>query len=738
LLRSEMKKAEQQVGATASKIERDAAKAESAIERIGTGLKASLAGFAAGFAAVSLTGLVSDIVSANVSFQKLNASLATVTGGAANAQKAFVMIEKFAADTPFDLEQVVGAFVKLKSLGLDPSEDALRSYGNTASAMGKSMNDFIEAVADASTSEFERLKEFGIKAAQEGEKVTFTFQGVKTTIGNNAKEIEAYLRKIGDTQFAGAMAREMDTLGGKFANLGDQVGKLQRQVGEGGLNRALMTLTETITDIGKAGEGTAKVLGTIMGGAIDGVTDAIIRTKREIQGLLGFYNQIMAAIGNGPIDAQINALEQRILTVKGMDPLTRTLSLGANTMLGGYGSVREMETELANLRRQKAFKSPGVSAPISGTDPNQRPIIPGAKPNPPAATGGAGGGDTKDKEKEKAAKKAADEAARAAEQRQKVIEGLEFERAQLQRTDLQQEIHNKLKEAGTTADTAAGRQIVANVTALQAEKDNREALKDAIDAENKVRDEGKRITESVRTPTEAYTATVDQLRTMLQAGAIDAETYNRAVAGAIDALNTATDKTKKISPEMQAVADYSEQAFDRIGGAITESFVRGENAFENLRSVGLSVVNELMNAFIKLALINPLINAAAGTALPTMHGWFASSQTGAANFPHLNGPNPPRAIGGPTVPGASYLVGERGPELFEPNVPGRIVPRVPSVSGRGAAAPMQAGPTVVQHLNFALGVTSTVRAEIQNLMPKIAAQSRAAVLDNQARRGRSL
>jgi hypothetical protein len=35
------------------------------------------------------------------------------------------------------VEQITEAFIKLKALGLDPSQEALMSYGNTASAMGK-------------------------------------------------------------------------------------------------------------------------------------------------------------------------------------------------------------------------------------------------------------------------------------------------------------------------------------------------------------------------------------------------------------------------------------------------------------------------------------------------------------------------------------------------------------------------------------------------------------------------
>lgn len=122
----------------------------------------------------------------------------TATGSAEGASRAFGAIQNFAATTPFDLEQATTAFTKLVNLGLDPSEAALRSFGNTASANGKDLNQLIEAVADASVCEFERIKEFGIKARSEGENVSFTFQGVTTTVRKESAAKEGYLRRLGN------------------------------------------------------------------------------------------------------------------------------------------------------------------------------------------------------------------------------------------------------------------------------------------------------------------------------------------------------------------------------------------------------------------------------------------------------------------------------------------------------------------------------------------------------------
>lgn len=157
-------------------------------------------------------------------FEKMGVALETALGGDKQAAKeAQEQITAFAAKTPFQLNEVMGAFIKLKNMGLDPSEEALTSYGDTASAMGKSLNDMVEAVADAATGEFERLKEFGIRSSVEGDRVKFTFKGVTTEVGKNAEEIEDYLIKLGQTNFAGGMEKQSRTLGGLFSTLQDTV-----------------------------------------------------------------------------------------------------------------------------------------------------------------------------------------------------------------------------------------------------------------------------------------------------------------------------------------------------------------------------------------------------------------------------------------------------------------------------------------------------------------------------------
>ncbi len=170
----------------------------------------------------------------NVEAETLRGSLVTITGSTERAAMAFELLEEFASKTPYTLDQSIEGFIKLGALGLTPSERALRSYGNTASALGKDLNQMIEAVADASTGEFERLKEFGIKSKSQGDEVSFTFQGVTTTVKKNASEIEGYLQNIGETKFGDAMANQMERLPGLFSNMEDSAGSMWRAMGDSG------------------------------------------------------------------------------------------------------------------------------------------------------------------------------------------------------------------------------------------------------------------------------------------------------------------------------------------------------------------------------------------------------------------------------------------------------------------------------------------------------------------------
>lgn len=253
--------------------------------------KAALGAAAAIGGLESARSVFDSLVASQRNFDKLNSGLITMTGSAENAAKAFQVLQQFAKETPYGLNQAVEGFTKLVALGLNPSKEALISYGNTAAAMGKDLNQMIEAVADASTGEFERLKEFGIKASQQGDQVSFTFQGVTTTVKKNSEEIQKYLLNIGNTNFAGAMEIRAKTLDGALSSLEDTVAGLMLSIAQSGFGDAVAAQAGRAED------------------AIQSLTDKI--ASNEIQGGLQdwvmLFNDSFKFISDGLNDLAFDA-----------------------------------------------------------------------------------------------------------------------------------------------------------------------------------------------------------------------------------------------------------------------------------------------------------------------------------------------------------------------------------------------------------------------------------------------
>ena len=253
---------------------RDATRSLGALERQSASTETAQRGLtnAAKLAAAALSTLgaaqlTSNIYEAVKSAESMKASLKTMTGSIYGANAAWSELVEFAKTTPFTLDQSVNGFIKMKSLGLDPTTEAMKSFGNTASAMNKDLMQMVEAVADAANGQNERLIEFGITSKKMGEQTQFTFQGIKTTVGNSSREIIGYLKSIGDTTFAGAMMEQMDGLKGGASNLEDTIDNLYRKIGDTGgigfFSASIGGASSAVESITKNLESVTNVVGTL-------------------------------------------------------------------------------------------------------------------------------------------------------------------------------------------------------------------------------------------------------------------------------------------------------------------------------------------------------------------------------------------------------------------------------------------------------------------------------------------
>jgi hypothetical protein len=206
---------------------------------------------AGAFAADALLGFGKAILDTTAEFQKFEAVLTNTLGSNSAAKGALSLITDFASKTPFQVNELTESFVKLANRGFIPNVKQLTQLGDLAASTGKSFDQLTEAILDAQTGEFERLKEFGIRASQNGDQVAFTFKGVTTEVEKTDTAIQNYILGLGDLEgVSGGMAAISETVGGKISNLGDNFDRLKLALGSqsSGLIASVLDASNALVD----------------------------------------------------------------------------------------------------------------------------------------------------------------------------------------------------------------------------------------------------------------------------------------------------------------------------------------------------------------------------------------------------------------------------------------------------------------------------------------------------------
>lgn len=113
----------------------------------------------------------------------------------------------------------------------------------------------------------------------------------------------------------------------------------------------------------------------------------------------------------------------------------------------------------------------------------------------------------------------------------------------------------------------------------------------------------------------------------------------------------------------QGVGGGATRAGHSIESALIKATRTGKLGFDDLKAVALRTLEEIAASAIRVG-IGSVTGSASGGSLTGIATTLLGSLLGL----------PGRATGGPVSPGAAYLVGERGPELFVPTSSGSVAP----------------------------------------------------------------
>lgn len=348
-LQRALKEADSELG----QFERGANRLGEAMQRFGKyAAVAAVTGFSAmGAGAIKLG---KDMLSGAGEVERYRAILETVTGSAVTAGQKLDWLREFAKSTPFELPGLMDAATKLEAYGFS-SEKYLRTLGDTAAALGKNVGDAVEALADATMGEFERLKEFGIKATTEGSKIAFNYvdksgkQQKALVDKNNQEMIASTLTAIWNERYAGAMEKMSLTWEGMISNLKDNWTSALADIGASLLPTLKPFLDQLIGFVGGSPfKGALESIGSAFVGIASGAMTAIEPFMGLLAALAENFGPLLEQVA-GRLGTIFADLFTRLESSGIIDDLARIATVLADEVLDTVERLLPTVMELADL-----------------------------------------------------------------------------------------------------------------------------------------------------------------------------------------------------------------------------------------------------------------------------------------------------------------------------------------------------------------------------------------------------
>ena len=710
---------------------------------------------------------IQGIAQVNIEFQNLRYALDVVFGSIESGKAAFEFIERFALQTPFDIQTLSRTLIQLGGAGIKPTIELLNTMSDAASATVDKVAAFTtltRIVARAAggglgLEEFEQLVVRGIPVYQILQEELGVTRKEITKLGQSAegaaKLMEALLRGL-DKRYGGATEKSLETLGVAASNMKIAFVQGIRALGDGvggyGLTGAFTRASKSLETFFLVIQPIVRIIGTTLAGAVDllvGALDVLswiikksvtasLWVARKAVGLFGKETEI-AGKSVEEMQDELKALEetmnQNITATTGMTEAEKRFESGIAAM---NDQIKQRQALLYGLSKEeiKYLRQTDLWRAID-FDENGITYI------------------------AEAAKQGVNEVSTLTDRILALDAALE-EQAAMGRYD--QRLKDKtttvkllrMEVEGATEAQVALERIISR-TGANPTDDQRATLMNILKQEDALRKKRKAqndVTEAIKRGQEAERnrqweigdriknmEADNRLLTMSIYGQSEASLYLAEVEKELGTLTTEQaqnildlreryeelDAQLKSSAAIQnEFAKSMRQMGNNIANGLAEMLVEGKISLDSFLDVGKQFVKEMISSFVRLAVINRIMNSLFGGNLPTVD--FSRFGGGAPAFG--SGAHPgSRAGGGSVNMNTPHLVGERGPELFVPHSAGKIVPN-------GAMNAMGGGQSIVvnQTLNIETGVSQTVRAEMMSLLPVFAENAKIAVAD-EVRRG---
>ncbi len=666
-----------------SKFNRNLQTSEAKVDQFSKKSTSSIKGLGAAFAALGGAALVKNIVTIGQTFQDLRTSLAAVTNSVENGEAAFQNLTTLATQTQFSVEELVQSFIRLKGSGVEPTNDLLLTFANTASIAQDQtgvLTALTELFARATSKakleleDFNKIEERGVSILgllrnEFGMSIKQIQELAKTAEGQ--EQLFAGITKALDDAYGGNLAIKLQNSSIAFSNLEIAARGLADSLFTGlGLDSttAIESLTEAINQLSKnieplitLGKGLAQIFAVAtlifpFARGLKAASTAMFSLQRGTSIFAagaGSLSGIIKSLGGGikarlvaPFIAAGNALGRLFKTPGGTDILSGLgrLKLAAQkvgegllwvggTVLGikGLQNALQGATDIAETFSEKMgpprelFDNENLKEYMALTDNDTL-----FDPLPETTTDK--GLDTKLTELQKFAK------------------AIDDSKGGLDEYNRLMELFDKM---------FADPQTIADM------EERASALNDLKSSYSELFDPLKELNEEIADGVEDQAEQIalqKELNRLQELGIYSIEELAEAKRNLDEAFNENTG--------LLAFISTLNTATDTLADDLAVSLMEGKSALDDFKNFFKTLVQQIIADAIKMLFIIPILQAVGFSVGPTgsIAGLSGSGLLGSLGFKQTG------IGGGNLMPNRPVLVGESGPEVFYPSNSGTLTP----------------------------------------------------------------
>ena len=586
-------------------------------------------------------------------------SLQVLTGSVQQAKQIIEELQQLGAVTPFTSTELIDAAKRLQAFGVEGDRvvEVTRRLADASGATGAELQGLVTAYGQVVAKgrlqgeELLQFQERGVGLQQELQKMyKLSGKELQDALSKgriSAEAVEVAIRRLTSAggKYANGAVAQSDTLAGRFSTLQDGIDQLARRLGQV-LTPALKSIfNQAIAAVDAVNQALAAGRGGGFSRSVFGARQALNvgATSQAVDNIAKGIGQINAQKNKTGIQQNLQALQQyqRLLQ-----------SIGADDRNASRAE------ELQGLILQKIDQNIAAQKELNKQTQAQGKIF--DVPPLAAPDGKTGGGRTGASAAERAAKQAAEREKEIQER----LRGLRLEQDLIKQTGTAKQLQYEAERAGD-------KQLLIR---LQAEEEIN-TITNQLAATNVGITDQRLIDQNIQK------ATLEIANVQAQTERQLAEEKRAANQRQMDDMKKFIEQQYEMNTAIKQQRALADGIASVVGQNMTTAFdalISGAKSWQqSLQQIASGVLVDIAKQLLQIFVIEQAINAIRSFLTPFNPATPLGAGGGTVGKYGTLGPNygiPQRAKGGSVMGGQSYLVGERGPELFTPGRTGSVAP----------------------------------------------------------------